>query len=84
MISREQRKEETHSHPLFLAGKYTKQSEKQQGRQGLIGKRVFIFVASLAGLKPQAEGGVESEESRKAEQCITVTDLLCHGTPEEL
>lgn len=48
------------------------------------GEWVFILVASLAALKPQAEGGVESEESRKAEQCITVTDLLCHGTPEEL
>lgn len=32
---------------------------------------MFIFVGPLAALKPQADGDVESEESKKAEQCIT-------------
>jgi len=31
----------------------------------------IYFVGPLAALKPQAEGGVESEESRRGEQCIT-------------
>ena len=37
---------------------------KGNREDGVVGKReqVFIFVGPLAALKPQAEGGVESEK----------------------